>query len=231
MLRTRVPLGTLLIEVEAEDVKSLLQEVGQVQELNEACEGHTCVPFHRRAGGFDFYGLRREGDGYEVLFGQHKADKGAEAGQLFARRPTSKSYVGFQPARFARPGAEEADPAPAPDPEQAGEAPRAQPSRAHAAMIFYIRRHFQEMKRLGWQIQLDGRPVVMAAMVGSREGWDRLVGDELTATQLVRRIEQIVGNDPFSVEVEHRREEDKRSRGEASQVRSSRTRARGRSRA
>lgn len=224
-MRTTVPLGDLLVEVEAPDEKELLREVSRVRELHAAGEGTACTPFHRRAKKFDFYGLRRESDGYEVFFGQHKEDGGA--GALFAYRKRSEGYVGFQPPRIPRPG-DEPDPASS-APEDAptareDAAPATRPSRAHAAMLYYIRRHADDMKRGSWQVTIDGRPHTMRSFVGSAEGWDRLVQDHATAWSVVERI-QSYDTDAFDVEAEHEREERRRAAPEPQGVRTARARS------
>ncbi|HEU0298878.1 MAG TPA: hypothetical protein VFR37_05470 [Longimicrobium sp.] len=200
MLRTTVPLGDQLIEIEEEDLRSLLKEMTHIRELHEAAEGHACTPFHRHAGGFDFYGLRRLSDDHEVQFGQHKAGNGVEAGTLFAKRRTSRSYVGFQPPRFAAPPEDAGDEGPEP-PAPARDQP--QPTRQHAAMIYFVRRLFPTMRRLAWQMRIDGDQKVIHRYLSTQEGWDRLVRDAAFALQVLARIRELEPTEPFDVEREH----------------------------
>lgn len=198
MLRTRVPLGDLMVEVEESDLRGLLREASRIREMHEAGEGHTCVAFHRHAGGYDFYGLRRTSDGYEVQFGQHKAGPGVEAGELFCRRRTSPSYVGFEPPRVGS-APEDRDGEPVgPEPERRG------PDDEHAAMIYYVRGRMQKIRRLGMQMSVEGRQVALAGHLGTEAGWAQLVDDKSFAAVVVRRIESYTPDDRLDVETELR---------------------------
>jgi hypothetical protein len=94
MLRTTITLGTLSIQVEAETVQALIQEVAYIQALDAARGDERADPFHRNAGGFEYFGFRRA-DGAEVCFGQHKQPAG-EGRRLFAYRKSSPGFRGWE---------------------------------------------------------------------------------------------------------------------------------------
>lgn len=97
MLRTKVGLGLLQIEVEAENVEKLIREVTYIRDLDRAREGEQkAYPFYRKTKeGYVYVGFRRLSDGAEVKFG-HFLRPDDEDHRFFAHGKLSEGYKGWE---------------------------------------------------------------------------------------------------------------------------------------
>lgn len=93
MLRTKVKLGLHTIEVEAETIKLLIEQIAKIQDLDKTRDGVPAVLFYAERGGYKFYGFRDK-DGAELQFGQKR--EGDQKDNLFGYHPLSENWKGFK---------------------------------------------------------------------------------------------------------------------------------------